>query len=191
LNTHRQNLPENALPALLVLGSSHSLAAFSQVIVAMRTNCRIESAANVHAAAARIATTPAHALIGLVLDASACTMSEISAIEKFRRAGVTVWIFGGERRTTYIRAALARGAIVWTDNIPLRPAPPAPAVIAVKSTRVAEPSVPAPSPEQVPPAPVPQLGSELPVDLHSRYDEMSETPLVSDEEMRALLGTIE
>jgi len=155
LNTHPQNLPTNALPTLLVLGSPHSLAAFSQVSVTMRTYCRIESAANIHAAAAHIATTSTTALAGLVLDASACTLAEISAIEKFRGAGITVWIFGGERRTTYVSAALARGAIVWNDNIPARPAQPVRAVSTVKSAPAADPAVPAPSPEQIPPAPAP------------------------------------
>ena len=194
-------------PVILVLGPQALCATLAQT-GAQRGSWRAQRVANLHAAAAQVAA--ARSLVaGVMLDVSACTQRDVAAIRIFRRAGVTVWIIGQERKPSRGADALAQGALPWTaESEVAAPRAPQPSVIApavIAPAVIAPVTAFAPQPQQSPqksetsaapepiqtPAESVELEANSPADPHARYDEMAAAPLVSEEELRALLGVVE
>lgn len=182
------SLAHDAVPALLVLGSCAATEVFPQSLIdgVARGWLQIERVTGVHAAAARIVAARPGTVAGVLIDVSRCSAREVASIAVFTRAGVAVWLLGTDQKPARTTDAVSRGGQRWSpENRGFRPPGIADADRAAVET-----------PPQVHPSTRPILqpakaDGTMNVSPPDDYDNFVEQPVVSTEEMRALLGTSE
>ncbi|GEM_PF-3662235 len=147
-----------------------------------------------YAAAARVAELGRPSVAGLLLDVSSCTQHDVLAISLFARMGLTVWIIGIESRPARGTDALQRGALPWSTHavplpaMPREPSHQTPEVVA-NEPRTA-PAHPRNEPDVMDQVIREDVNIET-ADASHRYDELQDQSVLSDAEMRALLGASE
>lgn len=132
-------------------------------------------------------TADAGSFAGLVVDAAVLSSTIIQLLALLRRhqPQLSLWLApaAAGTRSSRVAEALALGVQVWPGSLPRAAVEPA------RAARVAAPSAARSAPKADKPASdnavVP--GDALEAEARTRYDALAGQPLLSDDEMRALL----
>jgi hypothetical protein len=188
VNGRDDSLAHDAVPAMLVIGSCAATEVFPQSLIdgVARGWLQLERVAGVHAAAARIVSAPPGTVAGVLIDVSRCSAREVASIAVFTRAGVAVWLVGTDQKPARTTDAISRGGQRWSlENRGFRQQDMADAARAAVET---PPEVHPSTRSILQPA---EADGTMNVSPPDDYDNFVEQPVVSNAEMRALLGTSE